>query len=529
MKFTDAVLITLYVLSYFVSLFYGVKHYIHMFQLNSYKVHVQLNWLNKKRKLYLSKTLPSILLIPILYFFPKIGCVTSAIFYLFIAYISEPKNVKKPLFYTNRVKRMLLTISIVTAALSVPSALWVYFEYNDNIFVLPVFACITALYFIGLPFIVLFGNYINRPIENAINKKFINEAKSIIKSMPDLKVIGITGSYGKTSVKYFLTKLLSSKFDVLMTPESYNTTMGVVRTIREQMRGTHRIFVCEMGARNIGDIKEICDIVHPSYGIITSIGPQHLESFHTIENIKKTKFELADSLPDDGMAFLNANDENIESVNYSRNKITYGIGKGDYSAFDLILSSKGTSFKVKSPNGDICEYQTKLVGEHNVQNITGAIAVSHFMGIALENLKTPIKKLESVPHRLELKKSGDITILDDAYNSNVQGTKASLKALSMFDGVKIIITPGMVELGERQDEFNYEFGKDCAAVCDYIILVGEEQTKSIAKGVLDCNYNSENLIICDTVQQAFSKLYSIDAKGKEKIALLENDLPDNFL
>ncbi len=143
----------------------------------------------------------------------------------------------------------------------------------------------------------MLADRMNAPMEKAINKKYIGEAKKIIEGMPELKVIGITGSYGKTSVKFYVEKLLSVKYNVLATPENYNTTLGVVRAIRERLLPTHEVFVCEMGARNVGDISEICELVRPSIGVVTSIGPQHLESFKTIENVVKTKFELIDSLP----------------------------------------------------------------------------------------------------------------------------------------------------------------------------------------------------------------------------------------
>ena len=127
----------------------------------------------------------------------------------------------------------------------------------------------------------------------------------MLQSCSNITVIGITGSYGKTSVKFYLNKLLSAKYNVLMTPESFNTPLGVVKTIRTSLKATHEIFICEMGAKNINDIKEICDIVHPKHGVITSIGPQHLESFKTVENVVKTKFELADAIDKNGMVFLN--------------------------------------------------------------------------------------------------------------------------------------------------------------------------------------------------------------------------------
>ena len=163
------------------------------------------------------------------------------------------------------------------------------------------------------PLLTVIGNIVNSPIEKANRQYYINDAKKMLKACPDLKVIGITGSYGKTSVKYYLSTVLKAKYNVLMTPESYNTPMGVVKTIREQLRPTHEVFVCEMGARHVGDIKEICDIVFPEYGIITSIGEQHLETFKSIDNIIKTKFELYDAVSDKSKMFLNGDTENNKS------------------------------------------------------------------------------------------------------------------------------------------------------------------------------------------------------------------------
>ncbi len=159
-----------------------------------------------------------------------------------------------------------------------------------------IYAFFIALYIGIIPFIPALANLINMPVEKRINRYFIDDAKRMLREHGNLRIIGITGSFGKTSVKYYLTTLLSEGFRVLMTPESYNTPMGIVRTIREHLQPTHEIFVCEMGARHLHDIKEITDIVHPDDGILTSIGHQHLETFHSLDNIISTKYELLDAV-----------------------------------------------------------------------------------------------------------------------------------------------------------------------------------------------------------------------------------------
>jgi UDP-N-acetylmuramoyl-tripeptide--D-alanyl-D-alanine ligase len=272
-----------------------------------------------------------------------------------------------------------------------------------------------------------------------------------------------------------------------MTPKNYNTTLGVTRTIRDELQATHEIFICEMGATRVNDIKEICDIVKPKYGIITSIGPQHLESFKSIENVVKTKFELADSLSEDGIVFLNYDNKYIKNNKIKQNKITYGIEKTKgkhYQAYDISATDKGLSFKMKDENNQEYVFNTKVLGKHNIVNIAGCIAVASKLGIPMKTLVQRVKLIEPVEHRQQLIESGSDLIIDDAYNSNPSGAESALYTLSMFEGEKILITPGMIELGEKQYDCNFEFGKQAAKVCDYIILVGKKQTKPIYEGIM---------------------------------------------
>lgn len=493
---------------------------LHMFQLNSYQIksHVMRLKDNKER------VIPNIL-------FPLISIIALFMtnlpqkIFLCIVFLASlvmclPKKAKKPLVYTPRIKRQIITIAIITVAVILPLALvggirYVYYATIGLLLLAPVVIMISAI--------------INKPIEKSISLSFVNDAKRILDSMHDMKIIGVTGSYGKTSVKYYLNTLLKAKYNVLMTPGSFNTPMGVVRTIREYLKASDEIFVCEMGARHVGDIKEICDIVHPNDGIITSIGPQHLETFKTLDNIKGTKFELADSVKDSGILFVNMDDENICSYIGERAHIGYSINNdSDYKAEDISVSERGTTFTVVTKNNEKCEYTTKLIGEHNVLNIVGAIAVANTYGIPLESLKPQVRKLECVPHRLELKDNGLAVIIDDAYNSNPTGAKAALDVLGIFDGYRILVTPGMVELGEKQNELNKQFGKQATKVSDYIILVGKKQTEPIYEGIKEENYPISNVYIANDINDAIKKAYEINSDGKKKFILLENDLPDNY-
>ncbi len=489
--------------------------FTHFFQLNSYRAALQFKWIKSNS----TKLFPNIFLGAFALFGAFYDSIGGFIIFIAAAILgiltSLPKKAKKPLVYTMRVKRLLITaFSVLVLAL-----VGGYFFGN--------IVMASAVCFILCPFIILLANLINKPLENAIVNYYINDAKKLLSSS-NAKVIGITGSYGKTSVKYYLSTLLKAKYNVLMTPESYNTPMGVVKTLRSSLNAFHEIFVCEMGAKRVGEIKEICDIVYPEIGIITSVGPQHLETFKSLDNVKKTKFELADSLPQGGMLFVNGDDENINSFKGARQNISYSLnGNGTYNASDIKITDKGTTFTVTAPNGEKGEFTTKLIGTHNVLNITGAIAVSHSLGIEFGMLKAQVAKLKSVPHRLELVPRGKDIIIDDAYNSNPSGTKAALETLSYFDGCKILLTPGMVELGEKQAELNREFGKNAAKICDYVILVGRSQTEPIAKGLADASYPQDKIYIASDFNEAINHAYALNCAEK-KIILLENDLPDNY-
>ncbi len=498
---------------------------MHFFQLNSYRFDTHTKWIRENtRKYFLHSVLSVLALIAVFLEIPgQFKVYSCAVIFALGCIAEKPKKAKKPLVYTPRVKRMLTTLSVIIAFSMGAGTVFMNIEH------ITVYLLILTLIYTLAPVLVLLANLINKPMELSINNGYTKDAKRILKSCPDLKIIGITGSYGKTSVKYYLTTLLRAKYNVLMTPESYNTPMGVVKTVRGSLKATHEIFVCEMGAKWVGDIKELCDIVHPQHGVITSIGPQHLESFKTLDAVKNTKFELSDSLPEGGMLFLNADDENIKAHGSNRPFISYSIdSEADYRAFDISVSERGTTFSVKTPEGESEQFSTKLIGRHNVLNIVGAIAISHKMGISLKELKGQVRRLEGVPHRLQLSDKGNMTIIDDAYNSNPSGTKAALEALSLFDGYKILVTPGMVELGVKQNELNREFGRNAAKVCDYVVLVGQKQAVPIKAGLTDEKYDESKIFVANTIEEALSHVYAINSEGRKKIVLLENDLPDNY-
>ena len=364
--------------------------------------------------------------------------------------------------------------------------------------------------------------------------------------------IGITGSYGKTSTKFILKTILSEKYNVLATPESYNTTMGNVKIIRKELKPEHQVFISEMGARYPGDIRKICDFVYPQIGIITSIGPQHLESFKTIENVAKTKSELLRALPIKGEAknlaqmYSSLNDKAFKKDSAiflpvdgafcselyknekNRTKFSYSVSDKSASVYakNIKMSSEGCKFTAVTPKGDI-ECVSKLLGELNIQNILGAIAIAIYLDLSKEQIARGVSKIEPVAHRLQILPSNNGTIvIDDAFNSNPVGSKMALDVLKEFKGRKIVITPGMVELGEKEEYYNNEFGKHMAKCTDIAILVGVKRSKPIEKGLLDAGFDSMNIYVVPDLDAATKKLAEITNVGD--VVLFENDLPDNY-
>ncbi len=434
------------------------------------------------------------------------------------------KKYKKPLVYTRRVQRLFSTMMTISVVLIVLPAI-----LCESI----VLGCRIALGVVALsPLVMMVSYYILKPVEKHINRGFYNDAKSRLQSMPDLKIVGITGSYGKTSTKHYLHRILSEHYDTLMTPGSFNTTMGVIRTIREHLKPYNEVFIVEMGAKNIGDIKEICDLVAPQYGIVTAVGEQHLESFKTIENVQRTKFELIDSLPADGLAVVNNDfpygaNRPVDNVRCRRYAVT-NTADADYEAKDIQYTPRGTQFTVASHDGWELKLTTKLVGECNVSNLIGAVIIARALGVPDNKIQYAVECIEQVEHRLNMKRTpGGITIIDDAYNSNPSGSRMALEVLgSMTQGKRIVITPGMIELGDKQEEYNEQFGRHIAANADLAIIVGHYNRDAILCGLEKAGMQSDKVYAVDTFVQA-QELLAQQAQPGDTV-LYENDLPDTF-
>ena len=425
---------------------------------------------------------------------------------------------KKKFAFTPRVKRLYGVAAVVYALLL---ALVVGLVNGLIAVLLPVL----------LPAMAALAGLLAWPIEKGISEMYFRDAQRMLKERPDLIKIGITGSYGKTSVKFILGTMLSEKYQTLVTPSSFNTPMGVTKIIRTKLQPAHQVFVAEMGARHVGDIKELCRLVHPTYGVLTSVGPQHLDTFKTIERIKSTKYELMDAIPANGCCFF-PNDGDIclelydKTAKDKRLCSLTGGDKADVWAEDIRVSAAGSSFVLCTREGKV-QCETCLLGEHNIQNILLAATVCLHLGLTLRQIAHGISRIEPIEHRLQLiSNPGGMTIIDDAFNSNPRGAERAVRVLRQFPARRIIITPGMVELGENEAEYNREFGRQIAGAAEIAILVGRKRTQPIHEGLTEAGFQENHVHVVGSLNEAAALLRQIGKAGDT--VLFENDLPDNY-
>ncbi|MDI6752214.1 MAG: UDP-N-acetylmuramoyl-tripeptide--D-alanyl-D-alanine ligase [bacterium] len=477
---------------------------LHIFQLEGYR---NLRFLKCaiKHPISLLDTI-SLVAFPFLFFLSFFSedafCILWSLLGIFLFVRCKKKEAKKPLVWTARAKR-LLGMTLLTGALLI----------SVSFFSLILLFIISQLLLQFSALNIAIANILILPVEKLICQRYIGMAKKRLKAI-NPKVIGITGSYGKTSTKHILAHILSRKYKVLATPESYNTLMGICKVINNDLLPEHEIFIVEMGAYKKGDIKELCDLVRPEIGILTKIGIQHLERFGSIEKIAATKFELIDTLPEDGIAILNSNCEYCQTLQPKVKTIKYGgQEKG------IKVSAEGSSFSVYDK-----QFQTSLLGSHNIQNISLAIPCAMELKMTLEEIKEAVFSLPQIPHRLQLIKRPNAIIIDDAYNSNPVGVKEALSVLSQFSGRKVLVTPGMIELGQKEYEENRLFGEEAAKTCNFVILVGKKRTKAIADGLLNAGFSKDNLFVVKSLDEARDRLSQI----RGDVILFENDLPDNY-
>lgn len=516
-------------LPYYLYCYLKIIHGSHMLQQNFYNEGGRyLVWIKKNlKKSVITYDLFGLFLI-ILPLFNN-DLLIYGIFFIFylILFINrynmkKKEQVKKALVYTFRIKRIIFTTFLLNVIV-----LFLNFKLGNNysLIISLVLCSILAYYQVYVAYLI------NLPVELFIYNFYKVKAQRKLKELNTIN-IGITGSYGKTSSKNILRDILTQKYRTYASPGNLNTPLGLMKTINNYLDKFEEIFIAEISISDpkTRDITKSSKIVKPKYGIITNIGLAHLDNFKTQENIQKSKFELIENLPSDGVGVLNADDPNQVNYNIKNNCKIIWIGidnKADIYAENIKCTYEGTSFDCvfKDDNKRI-SLKTCLFGKPNIYNILASLAICKCLGISYDDMVRGVLNVKPIEHRLEIKKFVNYTIIDDAYNSNPVGASMAIDVLNLMPGKKIVVTPGMIELKDKEYELNYEFGKYMSHVADYVILIGKNQTKPIYNGLFDSKYNEKKIFILNDVKDAFPLIEKL--RDNKTYVLLENDLPDLF-
>lgn len=439
-------------------------------------------------------------------------------------------HVKKPLAYTARLRRLLgaalvLALAPVVAGAALGTALGTaagFWPYLAGFFLAD----------FGAPAWVWLAGVLMLPVERRVQEGFKRRARRRLASRHGLTVVGITGSYGKTSVKFITAEILRQRFSVLATPGSYNTPMGICLVVNEKLRPEHQVLVLEYGIRYAGDIRELCEIARPGIAVVTSVGVAHLETMGSVEAIAQEKGSLVSYAQPGAPAVLNLDDPRVAAMAARASGPVWGVSLAGHpdaqiTARNVRYGRDGAAFVVRDDTGTEATFRTRLLGHHNVLNILQGVAVGRILGLRLRQMVHAVARLEPVPHRLALRQEGPITVIDDAFNANPVGARNAVEILGQFtDGRRVIVTPGMVELGERQYEENRRFGEHMAAHVDLAVLVGAEQTRPIQDGLRSAGFPEEHLKVVDSLFAAQALLKAYLRPGD--VVLYENDLPDQY-
>lgn len=416
----------------------------------------------------------------------------------------------------------LMVISVLTLGKKTPVRFTKRLIRNYIAAAALIFACNYAAFFHAEHWLLLSGLFTGPltwlaslavlPLENRFRKNFVERARERMKSL-SCRVIGITGSFGKTTTKNMLYDLLKDSFRVVRTPASYNTEMGVAMTVLNEVKEDTEILICEMGARKRGDIAALCEITGADDSILTSIGYCHYKTFGSLDAIKATKFELCEHTR--GCCVFADTPETREL--YERATCEKLLGT---------FESVGINSFNLEIGGETHFFRTNLVGTVHQKNLVLALLLAHRLGVDVETLKERCLHLERTPHRLQIIKNGAVTILDDSYNSNLSGVRGMIEVVKSFSGRKILVTCGMVELGKLQYRQNVEFARLCG-VFDFLFIISRTNRRAFEDGLAEIGYPKDRVVYFRKLSQLQEFLKGF-MRGSDLI-VFENDLPDNYL
>jgi UDP-N-acetylmuramoyl-tripeptide--D-alanyl-D-alanine ligase len=419
-------------------------------------------------------------------------------------------KIRKPLKWTNKIKLIFSLTTLFFLAT-------IFFGFFYSIYII----IISSIIYFRFTFIYLIGTMeLIYPIDFLVKKIIIFLAKNKLKKNNNIKIIGIAGSYGKTGMKDLVATVLSEKYLVVKTPESFNTPIGIAKTILNRIDKRTEILIVEMGEYYPGDIKNICSIASPQIGIITGINEAHLERLKSIDNSIKTIFEIAQNMRPDGLLIMNGVDTNIKN-NYKRfiekQEVYFYHNKGKFK------------FNEDAPGYIYQKIFFPILGEYNLDKIDGIIYLAKKLGLTTQEIESGLKKIRTPAHRLQpvLNREKNILVIDDSYNGNPDGVEEGIKTLSLFKKRrKIFLTPGLVEIGNKSRDVHQRIGQRLNDVVDLVILVKNSVTPYIEEGLINAGFSKNNIIWFDSMMEAQNNLGAILRSGD--VILFQNDWPDNY-
>lgn len=447
--------------------------------------------------------------------------------FLFLIYVFESllfakqiftKSFKKPV---KTAKTLLLTGISIAVIIIFAISLPMFWLLAIDILI-PVI--ISAIVLLIQPFFVLARNNI------------LKKAKNKISQFKNLKVIGITGSYGKTTTKEFLTTILSEKYKVLSTKEHQNSEMGIAKCILENLNSEHEIFVVEMGSYKKGGIKLLCDIVKPEMGIVTGVNEQHLSLFGSLENLLSAEGggELAVALPKDGLLILNGDNKYCLNLykKFKGNKKTYSINRdkinSDIWAEDIDVEKDFVSFVAIDKNKELFHFKVDVLGKQNVQNLLAAILTAKEFGMDFAEISEACKNIKHHQAGIILKNgTHGINIIDSSYSSNPDGVIADIDHLNNFKNKKIIVMPCLIELGKKSAEIHEKIGQKIGKVCDMAIITTKDNFESIKKGAVYAGMPDKNIIFAEKPDDIYN-IITLKCKKGDTV-LLEGRVPPKLI
>jgi len=523
----------------------AILFYLYLWQLKEYHIGRFLDHFRTekgKRLIFNSLNLLKILLISGFFIFP--------FYFPFILVALYTLEVAKALtdFFQKRLKKPVLTkktVFLILAAL----LLEILFIFANWFRLTPSFALWLLIFDIFTLAIASGITLIFQPLVVLGRNQIIKKAKKKRDDFKNLLVIGITGSYGKTSTKEFLATILSEKFKVLKTAEHQNSEVGVSLCILNDLKPEHEIFIVEMGAYNRGGIKLLCDIIKPKIGVITGINEQHMATFGSLENIIKAKYELIESLPrsesessllrglpENGLAIFNGdNDYCYELYKKTKKpKKVYSLQSTisnlpvDLYTSSIAVNREFLSFKVIDKNGESAIFKANLLGEQNISNILASAVCAKELGMTLEEITKACQKIESWQGGVELKKGiNGLNIIDATYSANPDGVISHIDYLKIWPGKKVIIMPCLIELGKASKRIHKEIGKKIGEVCDLSIITTREHFQEIGEGATEKGLKGENILFIENPKEIFEKIKNFCSHGD--VVLLESRMPSQLI